>query len=394
MKSKQLLAAFLSAAMTLTAVSFGASAQTDAPIETEVSEQFGAYYDDAYEYISSEALYYSEEAETEEAIEIPELTYSKLTYKSVSLSWDKVSGASKYRIYKYSSAKKKYLKYKDVTGTSATVSGLKSKTSYKFYISAIGSNGKEITRSDSITVTTPAKTAEKLAAPTGLTSTSKTQKTVTLKWNKVSGASAYRVYKYSSAKGTYVKYKDVTKTTCKVSGLKAGTTYKFAVAALVKKDGKYVVQTRSGDYTVTTTKAATTTPTDGKDVKPGKWVTPNLGDSMSSVLKSCGIGKYTTEKDTYTANGKKVVGTAIYGGDDATIALYFNSDGNLYEYVIMFETSYSLYVDILDSVKKDFDYDYQYSDGFYFFGESYCMMGLNYDDGYTFIFVSSDLYQY
>lgn len=77
-----------------------------------------------------------------------------------------------------------------------------------------------------------------LAAPTGIKST-KTKNTVTLTWNAISGADAYRVYIYDSSKGKYVKYKDVSGTKCTISGLASGTTYKFKVAALEEVKGKY-----------------------------------------------------------------------------------------------------------------------------------------------------------
>ncbi len=70
-----------------------------------------------------------------------------------------------------------------------------------------------------------------------------TTTTVTLKWNKVTGADGYRVYKYNTKKKKYEKLKDVTKTTLKISDLKAGTVYKYKVRAYTKDDG-----TIWGDY--------------------------------------------------------------------------------------------------------------------------------------------------
>ena len=70
-----------------------------------------------------------------------------------------------------------------------------------------------------------------------------TTTTVTLKWNKVTGADGYRVYKYNSKTKKYEKLKDVTKTTLKISKLKAGTIYKYKVRAYTKDDG-----TIWGDY--------------------------------------------------------------------------------------------------------------------------------------------------
>ncbi|MBQ7117880.1 MAG: hypothetical protein IJN88_06690, partial [Clostridia bacterium] len=70
-----------------------------------------------------------------------------------------------------------------------------------------------------------------------------TTTTVTLKWNKVTGADGYRVYKYNSKTKKYEKLKDVTKATLKISKLKAGTIYKYKVRAYTKDDG-----TIWGDY--------------------------------------------------------------------------------------------------------------------------------------------------
>lgn len=121
---------------------------------------------------------------------------------------------------------------------------------YKGYIiGAVDKNGKIIGEVSEAVTTLDAKvysrgssastTTTKLAAPKGIKGTVSEDK-ITLKWNKVSGAKAYRVYKYNSKTGKYVKYKDVTGTTCTVTGLKAGTSYKFKVYALTSKNGKYV----------------------------------------------------------------------------------------------------------------------------------------------------------
>lgn len=405
MKSKKFISALLAAAVAVSCIPVGASAQSVCEAEeTEYTLEHGAY-DSAMEQISAEAVYetYEDEefwdtVETEEAEEylVPEISYSKLTYNSVTLDWDTVSGAAKYRVYRFSPTKAKYLKYKDVTTNSLSVTGLKAKKEYKFYVAALDSSGKELVRSTNFSVTTPAKPSSKLAAPTGLIASAKTEKTITLKWNKVSGASAYRVYKYDSSTGKFVKYKNVSKTTCKVSGLSAGTSYKFMVAALVKKDGKYQEQTRTGEYTVSTNKKAASTTTDGKNVKPGNWKSPKLGDSMSKVLKNCGIGYYTIDKDKYTTSGKRVVGVAFSGSMEMTVGLYFNSDGQLYEYMLVMPSTYSIFQTVLSDTKSEYNYDYDYSGGFYFFGPDYARLGLYYDSDNksTVMFVSSSTYEY
>lgn len=100
-----------------------------------------------------------------------------------------------------------------------------------------------------------ASTSSKLAAPTGI-KTSVSENKIQLSWNKVSGADAYIVYKYDSATKTLKQYKSVTGTTCTVKDLTAGTKYYFKVAALVKTNGKYTLQTKSNYISATTTKQA------------------------------------------------------------------------------------------------------------------------------------------
>lgn len=124
-----------------------------------------------------------------------------------------------------------------------------------------GSDGEKYAKSNGIaykygtapksTSTSTTSTAKKLAAPTGIKGTVSEDKIV-LNWNKVDGAKAYRVYKYDSKTGKYVKYKDVSGTKCTVTGLKSGTKYSFKVYALTSENGKFVPQTPSKAVTFTT----------------------------------------------------------------------------------------------------------------------------------------------
>lgn len=93
--------------------------------------------------------------------------------------------------------------------------------------------------------------SDSLAAPIGIKA-SKTSSSITLSWNKVSGADAYRIYMYDADTGEYEQYKDVSGTKCTVSGLKSGTAYKFKIAALEETGGKYKAGKRSKAISVKT----------------------------------------------------------------------------------------------------------------------------------------------
>lgn len=61
---------------------------------------------------------------------------------------------------------------------------------------------------------------------------------VKLTWKKASGAAKYTVYVYNEKTKKYEKYKTVTDTSCKVTGLGAGKQYKFKVYSYGKNGDK------------------------------------------------------------------------------------------------------------------------------------------------------------
>lgn len=84
-----------------------------------------------------------------------------------------------------------------------------------------------------------AKAADsKLAAPKNLKAAAGDGK-ITLTWDKVTGADAYRVYLYNVETKKYEKYKLIKGTKTTITGLENGKTYKFKVAAAVKSGKSY-----------------------------------------------------------------------------------------------------------------------------------------------------------
>lgn len=95
---------------------------------------------------------------------------------------------------------------------------------------------------------------DKLASPDNIKASAKTTNSITLKWDKVSGADAYTVYLYNASTGKYEKYKTVTSNSCVIKNLKKNTKYKFKVSALDKVNGKYKEGEKSDPVAVTTKK--------------------------------------------------------------------------------------------------------------------------------------------
>lgn len=87
---------------------------------------------------------------------------------------------------------------------------------------------------------------------TGKVIFSQTTNAVTLKWNKVAGVSGYAVFQAVSGKWKQIKTIESPDTnSCKISGLKSGTTYKFIIKAY-KRDSGVIWGKNSAVVTVTT----------------------------------------------------------------------------------------------------------------------------------------------
>ncbi|MGN0657006.1 MAG: hypothetical protein ACI4KR_09440 [Ruminiclostridium sp.] len=130
----------------------------------------------------------------------------------------------------------------------------------------------------------------KLAKPTSLKA-SVSGKKITLSWEKVSGAEAYRIYQYDSEKEKYVKVKDITKNKTTITVKKTGT-YKFKISSLDKQDGKFVVG--NGATVKATVKSSSSSNTSELDeVFSGlSW-----GMSKEEVIKKKNFKKYTNDDD-------------------------------------------------------------------------------------------------
>ncbi len=182
-------------------------------------------------------------------LKAPLLSGSRRTVNSITLKWSAVSGADGYLVYRYSSSSKKYKLIKTTTDTECTMTGLVSGTTYKFKLAAyVNKNGKKVAQNYSSVIKLATST---LIAPRNIKATS-TDDAVTLSWDKVYNAAAYKVYMYDSATGKYKSYKTVKGTKCVVDNLKKSTTYKFKIRTLAKNGSSYKSQKISSAISVKT----------------------------------------------------------------------------------------------------------------------------------------------
>ena len=149
------------------------------------------------------------------------------------LTWNAVSGAAKYEVYRARSKNGDYIKYSTVTGTSYTNTGyIENGNTYYYKVRALDANGTAGAWSSIVSVTYRAASTGTLSAPT-VTGGNDAQGRPTLKWNAVTGAAKYEVYRARSKDGDYIKYSTVTGTSyTNISYIENGNTYYYKVRAL------------------------------------------------------------------------------------------------------------------------------------------------------------------
>ncbi len=157
----------------------------------------------------------------------------------LTLSWDKVSGASGYRIYRYNTDTQAYEKVITLTSGSTVsykITGLAAAEEYQFKVRAYR-------KVDGVSTWGSSSAAYKDSTKPGQTKSLKASSkssAVTLTWNKVTRASGYQVYRYNSKTKKYEKLATVKGNTTfsyKNTKLKKGTTVKYKVRAYKTYNG-------------------------------------------------------------------------------------------------------------------------------------------------------------
>lgn len=159
------------------------------------------------------------------------------TSSGTKISWRKITGAKKYSVYRKAGSAKSWKKIATTSSTSYTDKSVKNGTTYKYYVKAYKDSISSGYNTDGVKI-------RFISAPK-LSSVSSSKRGVTFKWNKVSGASGYYVYRKTGS-GEYKKIATV-KGNSKVSYLdksaKKGKTYYYTVRAYY---GSYTSGYRSG----------------------------------------------------------------------------------------------------------------------------------------------------
>ena len=218
------------------------------------------------------------------------------------LTWNAVDGAAKYWVYR-STDGKNFSVYTTVTGTSYTNTSTTIGTTYYYKVKAVKVvNGVNVSSAFSNTKSIRCNPA----APT--LSISRVNGKPQLKWNAVSGADKYWVYR--STDGVNFKvYTTVTGTSYTNSGAASGTKYYYKVQAVKVVNGVNVASASSSVKSMITTLA-----------KPSVSITTSNGKPRITWKAVTGADKYyiyrstdgknfsyydTTTSTSYTNTGAK-----------------------------------------------------------------------------------------
>ena len=139
------------------------------------------------------------------------------------LTWNAVSGATSYKVYRATSQNGTYSLLGTVTATSYTNTGAKAGTTYYYKVKAVNAAGESAYSnivSGRATVTTLTMGHSAASGKPMLT------------WKAVSGAASYKVYRATTKNGAYSVINTTKALTYTNTGTALGTTYYYKVEAL------------------------------------------------------------------------------------------------------------------------------------------------------------------
>ena len=144
----------------------------------------------------------------------------------IKLTWDKVNGATAYKVYRATSEKGTYKLMKTTTNLSYTNTSATPGTKYFYKIKAVGTKSA----ADSAYSAVVSCTCDLDRPVIKVSLNSKGNPKVS--WGKVDGAVAYEVYRSTSENGSYKLLKTTTSTSFTNTSFKAKTTYYYKVIAV------------------------------------------------------------------------------------------------------------------------------------------------------------------
>ncbi len=211
---------------------------------------------------------------------------------SLDVTWSKVAGASFYAVYGYNPKTKEYEYLGNTKALKYTVKKLKANTNYTILVRAFNKHklGSGFNTGDNKVFRT--------APPAPKFTFNRYSDKIDISWNKVSGATYYRIYSYDKSAKKYQALANTKALTYTHSSLKANTEYTYLVRAASSALAK-------SDYSINTNKSVKTLlakpdfklALSGKDIKV-TWDEVDGVDTYLVLTYDAAQGEYTPVRRT------------------------------------------------------------------------------------------------
>jgi len=220
---------------------------------------------------------------------------------SITISWNSVSGASIYNVYRSTTPSGPYSNIGNTSSTSYTDSGLSQGIIYYYQVSASGYGG-ESDRSSTVYASissggnipnNPDNSGQQaLNPPSNVSAYAESSNSITITWNSVSGASGYYVYRNTTSSGYYSLIDQVYSTTSYTDYyVDSGTTYYYKVS--VFRNG---TESDMSSYASATTSGVGVPSDSGNiDLSSNSWYSNNISSYATHNYKF-----YANSGTTYT----------------------------------------------------------------------------------------------
>ena len=157
-------------------------------------------------------------------------------YTSIKVYWGAVTGASHYEVFRATSPDGAYTRLGTTSNTSYISSGLTTGRTYYYKLRAACTTGTVITYGG----VSGYKYAKPIPGTPAITAKSYDYNTVRISWVPIDGAHGYRVYRATSATGTYTFVGSTTKNYFYNSALATGRTYYYRVRVYHLEGSTYI----------------------------------------------------------------------------------------------------------------------------------------------------------
>lgn len=163
----------------------------------------------------------------------PKVNRRDYTSNGAKVSWSKVTGASKYRLYQWNN--NKWNKIGDTSNNFLNLTNFASGANYRYTVRAISSNANQFTSG----YNTNGYSFKYISIPQIYDIYNTSSNGIMVKWSKPTGAEKFRVYR-KSGNGSWQKIADTNSTQYHDRSVKSGVYYKYTVRCMTKDAKQFV----------------------------------------------------------------------------------------------------------------------------------------------------------